>query len=132
MTAKYTALVLGASGLVGKALVTELLSDPRYKQVTCLIRRPLLRSDFDDPDNKLQPVVIDFEQLDDLQGYFTVDHVFVCLGTTIKKAKSLHEQTKSNANKQIHNRQIHNKNMHIKIKIISLPKISHQIKSLQK
>lgn len=88
MTAKNTALVLGSTGLVGKALVTQLLTDARYKQIRCLLRRPLSHSDFDDPENKLQPIVIDFEQLDDLQGYFTVDHVYVCLGTTIKKAKS--------------------------------------------
>lgn len=88
MTAKYTALVLGATGLVGKALVTQLLTDRRYKQVTCLLRRPLTASTFYDADKKLQPVVIDFEQLDDLQGYFMVDHVYVCLGTTIKKAKT--------------------------------------------
>lgn len=86
MTAKHTALVLGATGLVGKALVTQLLNDNRYSQVTCLIRRPFAAADFEDKTNKLQPVVIDFEQLDDMQGYFAVDHVYVCLGTTIKKA----------------------------------------------
>ncbi len=86
MTVKYTALVLGATGLVGKALVTQLLADNRYSQINCLLRRPLTAASYQDDDNKLQPVVIDFEQLDDLQGYFLVDHVYVCLGTTIKKA----------------------------------------------
>ncbi len=37
---------------------------------------------------KIQPLVIDFNILQDYQGYFTVDHVFCCLGTTLKKAGS--------------------------------------------
>ena len=32
--------------------------------------------------------MIDFEQLQDYQGYFSVDHVYCCLGTTLKKAGS--------------------------------------------
>lgn len=91
MTANYSALVLGASGLVGKALVTQLLNDNRYMQVRCLIRKPLATKSFNDPDGKLQPIVVDFQQMDEFQGYFVVDHVYVCLGTTIKKAKSRQE-----------------------------------------
>ena len=88
MSNKYTALVLGASGLVGQALIAKLLADPRYGQVTCLLRRPLPGSLQESLKEKLQPVVIDFEQMGDYQGYFSVDHVYVCLGTTIKKAKT--------------------------------------------
>jgi uncharacterized protein YbjT (DUF2867 family) len=33
-------------------------------------------------------VVVDFEKLSTYSEYFNVDHVFCCLGTTIKKAKS--------------------------------------------
>lgn len=82
------ALVLGASGLVGKALVTQLLADPRYSRVTCLLRRPLQQKDFVDPQGKLEPIVIDFENLQAYQGYFGAAHIYVCLGTTIKQAKS--------------------------------------------
>ncbi len=85
---RKTACVIGATGLVGKALVNQLLAHPGYKQVTCLVRRPLTAQDYLDPEGKLQPVVIDFEQLQDYQGYFTVDHVYCCLGTTIKQAGS--------------------------------------------
>ena len=52
------------------------------------MRKPLAASLFDDPQGKLNPIVIDFEQLQDYQGYFTVDHVYCCLGTTIKSAGS--------------------------------------------
>lgn len=85
---RKTACVIGASGLVGKALVQQLLSHPGYKTVTCLVRRPLNAADYPDPEGKLQPVVIDFDVLQDYQGYFTVDHVYCTLGTTIKKAGS--------------------------------------------
>ena len=88
MTEKYKALVLGASGLVGKALVNQLCQDDRYSQVTCLVRSPLPKAQYHDPLNKIQAIVIDFEELQDYQGYFSVEHVFCCLGTTIKQAGS--------------------------------------------
>lgn len=83
-----TALVLGATGLVGKALTRQLLMDHRYSEVSCLVRRPLNASLFSDPFNKLKPLVIDFDNLQDYQGYFGVDHVYCCLGTTLKQAGS--------------------------------------------
>ena len=88
MTSTKSAIVLGATGLVGKALTQRLLDDHRYHQITVLVRRPLAASLFADLNNKLNPIVVDFEQLQDYQGYFTVDHVYCCLGTTIKKAGS--------------------------------------------
>ena len=88
MPAQCNALVLGASGLVGSALVALLLDDARYKKVTCLVRKPLQNSDFDDPAGKLEPIVIDYQELEDYQGYFRAEHIYVCLGTTIKKAAS--------------------------------------------
>lgn len=88
MTQGKTAVVVGASGLVGRELVALLLKDTRYSQVTCLLRRPLPKQGYADPDNKLVPVVIDFEQLDAYQGYFSANHVYCCLGTTLKQAGS--------------------------------------------
>jgi uncharacterized protein YbjT (DUF2867 family) len=88
MTEKYKALVLGASGLVGKALINQLCQDERYSQITCLVRSPLLKANYHDPLNKIQAIVIDFEDLQDYQGYFSVEHVYCCLGTTIKQAGS--------------------------------------------
>lgn len=83
-----SALILGASGLVGRQLLQQLLDDPRYASVTCLVRRPLAKQQYRDPHNKLQPVVIDFEDPESYQGYFTVDHVYCCLGTTLRRAGS--------------------------------------------
>jgi len=81
-----SAMVLGATGLVGRTLVNMLLQDRRYSEVTCLVRKPLSSQMFKDRYNRLKPVVIDFDHLQDYQGYFSVDHVYCCLGTTLKKA----------------------------------------------
>ena len=84
-----TALVLGATGLVGKTLVEQLCRDHRYQTVTCLVRKPLSKGFFSASANnadKIQPIVVDFENLQDYQGYFGCQHIYVCLGTTIKKA----------------------------------------------
>lgn len=83
-----TALLLGASGLVGAELLQKLLKDERYNKITCLLRRPLQGSLNAEYGDKLQPIVVEFDNLQDYEGYFAVDHVYVCLGTTIKKAKS--------------------------------------------
>ncbi|KXI30304.1 NAD(P)H-binding protein [Paraglaciecola hydrolytica] len=88
MSVKIHALVLGATGLVGKALVEQLLVDERYETITCLLRKPLSRQLFNNQQAKLQPIVIDFERLQEYQGYFGAQHIYVCLGTTIKQAGS--------------------------------------------
>lgn len=88
MSDKFYALVLGATGLVGKELVNQLLEDERYKSVTCLLRKPLRQQFFIGQTQKLQPIVIDFNRLEDYQGYFGAQHIYVCLGTTIKQAGS--------------------------------------------
>jgi uncharacterized protein YbjT (DUF2867 family) len=83
-----TALVLGATGLVGKTLVEQLCRDHRYQTVTCLVRKPLPKDFFSGSTKKVEPIVVDFESLEDYQGYFGCQHIYVCLGTTIKKAGS--------------------------------------------
>ncbi|WP_340677136.1 NAD(P)H-binding protein [Paraglaciecola sp.] len=88
MSVKIHALVLGATGLVGKALINQLLVDERYETITCLLRKPLSRQLFNNHTHKLQPIVIDFNRLQEYQGYFGAQHIYVCLGTTIKQAGS--------------------------------------------
>lgn len=77
-----TALIVGASGLVGSHLLIRLLDDPRYASVIALTRRPLAV-----PHPKLVEGIVDFERLDDFQ-LAHVDDVFCCLGTTIRAAGS--------------------------------------------
>jgi uncharacterized protein YbjT (DUF2867 family) len=78
-----TALLLGATGLVGGELLTLLLADPEYRQVTVLVRRNLPRTH-----PKLVQRVVDFKDLSKAADAYQVDDVFCCLGTTIKKAGS--------------------------------------------
>ena len=76
-----TALVLGASGLIGSILTRMLLDSETYHRVTILVRRPL---DLTHP--RLNQEVINFDQPD--AGKVRGDDVFCCLGTTIKVAGS--------------------------------------------
>lgn len=77
-----TALVAGASGLVGGFLLSELLEDPLYREVVSLGRRvlPLTHP-------KLVQRQVDFARLGD-EALPPVDDAFCCLGTTLKRAGS--------------------------------------------
>jgi len=80
---KKTALIAGASGLCGGHCLQLLLKDTDYEWVTSIVRRP---SGVEHP--KLTEVIVDFDQLNDHAELFKVDHVYCCLGTTIKVAGS--------------------------------------------
>ncbi len=75
-----TALVAGATGLVGGYVLDALLSDPHWSRVVVLTRRPTARAH-----PKLSECVVDF---DNLPSFEPVDDVFACLGTTLKIAGS--------------------------------------------
>jgi uncharacterized protein YbjT (DUF2867 family) len=82
-----TAVIAGATGLVGSELVQRALADDRYQRVVAITRRPLDRSDAN-----LVTVRADFDRLDPLLAAATADaqaiNVFCCLGTTIAAAGS--------------------------------------------
>ena len=82
---KLTALLAGASGLVGGECLQRLLAADAYSTVTVVTRRSL-GSLAQHP--KLREVVVDFEQLDRVRADLRADHVFCALGTTIRKAGS--------------------------------------------
>lgn len=74
------AIVLGATGAVGRALVNELVNCSTYEEVRAITRRDF---QFDCKSPKFSQKVINFDSLEahkkDLQGFNTV---FVTLGTT--------------------------------------------------
>jgi uncharacterized protein YbjT (DUF2867 family) len=79
----HTALLLGATGLVGGHVLAALLADDAYTSIVTLGRRPLAHTH-----PKLTHHVIDFDRLDAVAGVIRGDDVFCCLGTTIGQAGS--------------------------------------------
>jgi len=78
-----TALIAGASGLVGGHLLRQLLDHADYTRVVALVRRPLALSH-----PKLEQVMVDFVALEKVTADLKCDDAFCCLGTTIKEAGS--------------------------------------------
>ena len=78
-----SALLAGATGLVGGYVLRRLLAHPAYTQVDILVRRELpIR------DPKLTQRIVDFAHLNPGVLGTAPDEVFCCLGTTIRKAGS--------------------------------------------
>jgi uncharacterized protein YbjT (DUF2867 family) len=86
---KQTALVIGATGLVGSNLLTQLLSDPDYVEVRVFGRRPTGITD-----TKLTEYEVDFDDVASWKEELKGDVLFSALGTTIKKAGSKDKQYK--------------------------------------
>ena len=78
---RRTALVVGATGLVGSHVLRLLLNDSRWTRVLALTRRPLAISH-----PRLTNIVTDFEKLDKVARRLKADDVFCCLGTTLREA----------------------------------------------
>jgi uncharacterized protein YbjT (DUF2867 family) len=78
-----SALLVGASGLIGSRLLTRLLSHPEYERVTIWARRPVSLEI-----HKFAQVVVDFERLQEHAHQFAANDVYVALGSTMKKAGS--------------------------------------------
>lgn len=94
MNTSLTAIIWGSTGLIGSELKKILDNDPRYGRIICPVRKksnsPLQET------GKITEMEINFEELEqNVQSgntsqlkQFQADHVFVTLGTTIKKAGS--------------------------------------------
>lgn len=78
-----TALLVGATGLIGKQLLTLLLDSDRYDTVKALTRKPIHQIH-----QKLENFVVDFDQLQSAGVQLKADDIFCCLGTTMKQAGS--------------------------------------------
>lgn len=79
------AIVAGATGLVGRALVRQLAHDPAWREVRALVRR-MPRGEAGSP--TLVQVPVDYERLDPPPSWAAADQVFCALGTTIRQAGS--------------------------------------------
>jgi uncharacterized protein YbjT (DUF2867 family) len=84
-----TAIVIGATGLVGRQLVELLLKDSRFAIVKVLARRSL---DFNN--QKLEEHIIDFDEHDSWKKLVTGDVLYSAMGTTLGQAGSKDAQYK--------------------------------------
>ena len=78
-----TAIIAGATGLVGSQLLDLLLQDTYYEKVIAITRKPI-----EGKGTKLENLIVDFKRLEEYAPRITGDDVFCCLGTTMKKAGS--------------------------------------------
>ena len=78
-----TAIILGSTGLTGKALLYQILQDEQFSKVILFLRKEL-----NIKDAKLIQHCIDFNHLDKYKDLIKGDVIFCCLGTTIKTAGS--------------------------------------------
>lgn len=84
-----TAIVIGATGLIGKLLVNKFLDDSRYHTVKVFARKS---SGINHP--KLEEHIVDFDEIEKWKSDISGDDLFSAMGTTIRKAKSTTVQYK--------------------------------------
>lgn len=87
---KQTAIVIGATGLVGQQLIKRLAVDEAFSEIKTFTRRPLPNTLNHD---KIQQNIVDFDDIDAWADLITGDILFCCIGTTLKKAGSKAKQT---------------------------------------
>ncbi len=78
---KQTAVIIGATGLIGSLLLETLLNDDSFGKIRVLVRRP-----YEKQHPKLEVCVLDFSNLVDFANKLGKgDAIFCCIGTTQKK-----------------------------------------------
>lgn len=80
-----TAIVFGGTGLVGRALIDELVKSDDYDIIKVFIRGRINIQKA----SKIITFVVDFDNIESFSKDITGDDLFICLGTTIKKAGSV-------------------------------------------
>ena len=88
---KNTAVIIGATGAVGKEILKEILSCEYYERIYVLGRNSISRLPEDD---KFTKIVIDFENMRFDTSILDNADIFASLGTTIKIAGSTENQRK--------------------------------------
>lgn len=82
-----TAIVIGATGLIGSNVVTLLAEAEHVGRVVVITRRAVEYNS-----EKVENHVIDFDHLNDHKELFAGDILFSCLGTTLGQAGSIAAQ----------------------------------------
>ena len=88
---KNTAVIIGATGAVGKEILKEILADNFYNKVYILGRESIGKLG---DEERLTKIIVDFENLNFDTSILEDADVFASLGTTIKIAGSKENQRK--------------------------------------
>ena len=88
---KKTAVIIGATGAVGKEILKEILADNFYNKVYILGRESIGKLG---DEERLTKIIVDFENLNFDTSILEDADVFASLGTTIKIAGSKENQRK--------------------------------------
>jgi uncharacterized protein YbjT (DUF2867 family) len=84
-----TALVFGSTGLIGNLLVEELVGTTEYSRVKSFVRQATGVSE-----TKVEEIVSDFSDPESFSDEIKGDDLYICLGTTIKKAGTVKNMEK--------------------------------------
>jgi len=77
------AVIFGASGLVGSHVLSALIRDNRYSNITIFLRKSMSTRHL-----KVKEVITDLHDLKKIRESLECDEIYCCLGSTIKKAGS--------------------------------------------
>ncbi len=89
METKLSAIVIGASGEVGKAIVKELVKRSQFDKITLIVRREmdLPSAETDENYRKIEQKLVDYEKLSESADVFKGHQIgFSALGTTRSKS----------------------------------------------
>lgn len=86
-----TAVIIGATGAVGREIVNEILSGEYYDRIYILGRSSISKLP---EDSRLEKIIIDFDNIDFDMDILENADIFASLGTTIKIAGSKENQRK--------------------------------------
>ena len=92
---KNTAVIIGATGAVGREIVNEILSGEYYDRIYILGRSSISKLP---EDSRLAKIIIDFDNIDFDMDILENADIFASLGTTIKIAGSKENQRKIDVN----------------------------------
>ena len=85
-----TAIIFGGTGLIGRALTEELCKSGQYEKIVLFSRKNTGYKDLPVIENH----VVDFEHPEIFSDEIKGDDLYICLGTTIKKAGSIEKMEK--------------------------------------
>ena len=88
---KNTAVIIGATGAVGREIVNEILRGEYYDRIYVLGRNSISKLP---DDSRLEKIIIDFDNIDFDMDILENADVFASLGTTIKIAGTKENQRK--------------------------------------